>query len=154
MRDHVGPASSPRRSLPKSAVHLDDLFDDSLWDMLLARELRLRTNVFAGAIIVTLSSSECSFTKSFRERVSENSDWFSLDSPSSNTWSSFRSSSDFSVNHLGVILFLVLSLELMLNAASCPSGFPCISSCSLRAVYVVSSLHCFATGTSTVVSMY
>ena len=52
--------------------------DDSLWDVLLARELRLRTTVFAGAVNVTLSSSECFFTKSFRRRVSEKSDWFSL----------------------------------------------------------------------------
>ena len=36
-------------------LHLDDLFDDSLWDMLLARDLRLRTTVFAGAVNVTLS---------------------------------------------------------------------------------------------------
>ena len=33
-------------------LHLDDLFDDSLWDMLLARELRLRTAVFAGVVHV------------------------------------------------------------------------------------------------------
>ena len=33
--------------------HIDDLFDDSLWDMLLARELRLQTTVFAGVFNVT-----------------------------------------------------------------------------------------------------
>ena len=33
-------------------LHLDDLFDDSLWDTLLARELRLRTTVFAGVVHV------------------------------------------------------------------------------------------------------
>ena len=59
-------------------LHLDDLFDDSLWDVLLALELRLRTTVFAGEVNVTLSNSECFFTKSFRRRVSENSDWFSF----------------------------------------------------------------------------
>ena len=59
-------------------LHLDDLFDDSLWDTLLAREHRLRTTVFAGAVNVTLSNAECFFTKSFRRRVSENSDWFSF----------------------------------------------------------------------------
>ena len=42
----------------------------------------------------------------------------------------------------------------MLNAASCPSWFRCTSSCSLRAVSVVSSRRRFAKGTSTVVSMY
>ena len=32
--------------------HIDDLFDDSLWDMLLAQELRLRTTVVAGVFNV------------------------------------------------------------------------------------------------------
>ena len=30
--------------------HIDDLLDDSIWDMLLARELRLQTTVFAGVV--------------------------------------------------------------------------------------------------------
>ena len=33
--------------------HINDLFEDSLWAMLLARELRLQTTVFAGAVSVT-----------------------------------------------------------------------------------------------------
>ena len=59
-------------------LHLYHLFDDSVWDMVLARELRLRTTVFAGAVNVTLPSSASFFTKSFRRHVSENSDWFSF----------------------------------------------------------------------------
>ena len=67
--------------------HIDDLFDDSLWDMLLARELRLRTPFFAGVVNVTQRETRLTFlyrirsvffTKSFGRRVSESSDWFSF----------------------------------------------------------------------------
>ena len=61
-------------------------------------------------------------------------------SPSGHTTLVLRSSFNISMNHLGVILLLVLGPELMLNAASCPSGFRCTLSCSLRAVSVVPSL--------------
>ena len=129
MRVHVGRASSLRQNR-QWHLHLNDLFDDSLWDMLLTRELRLRTIVFAGADNVSLSSTECC-------------------SPSSIL--GLRSSFDFSVDHLGVILLLVLGLELMPKVAVCSSGFRCTLSCNYR-VSVVSFLRCFATGASTVVS--
>ena len=68
-------------------LHIYDLLDDSLWDMHLARELRLRTIVFAGCspcytaynvapfLVCILSVF---FAKSFSRRVPENSDWLSF----------------------------------------------------------------------------
>ena len=90
-------------------LHLDDLFDDSLWDVLLARELRLRTAVSAGVVHacctthsvapLRVANSECFIAISFRRRVSENVDWFHLQ-----VTIVLRSFFDFSVNHLCVLL--------------------------------------------------
>ena len=75
-------------------LHLDDLVDDSLWDMLLAHELRLRTTVFAGAFNVTQRNARLSSWCQVLSVYSPNPsvDVFSrilTGSPSSNTWSSF-----------------------------------------------------------------
>ena len=89
-------------------LHLDDLFDDSLWVMLLAHELRLRTTVFAGALNVTQRTTRLSSWCQVLSVYSPNPsvDVFPRILTGSPT-SGLRSSFDFFVNHLGVILLLV-----------------------------------------------
>ena len=88
-------------------LHLDDLFDDSLWDMLLARELRLRTAVFAGVVHVAQRIPWLPFVKGI---MSVSSPFPSVDvfprilTGSLQVTIVLRSFFDSSVNHLCVLL--------------------------------------------------
>ena len=46
------------------------MFNDSLWDMLLARELRLRKIVFAGVVSVTQNTTRLTFLYRIMKRKS------------------------------------------------------------------------------------
>ena len=50
--------------------HIDDLSDDPLFDMLLARDLRLQTTVFAGVFNVTLRVTRLPFLNQIRKHKS------------------------------------------------------------------------------------
>ena len=120
--------------------HIDDLFDETVWDTLLAQERRC-----CGMAVRDLQETNVSFvceqSSSLMWSMSHNTQRGSL------ACSEFRNASclDFDCRR---------SLLLVLG----PSRSRCTSSCSPRAVFcgvlMVDSRRRFATGTSTVVSMY
>ena len=116
-------------------MHLDDLFDDSLWDNCSWNV----SFVCEQSSSMVLSMLHC-----------KNSEWFLHQILPSTCFREFwlvllqvtldlRSSFDFSVNHLGVILLLVLGPELVLTQLLVPSGFSLYfvmqSSCCLCGVF-------------------